>query len=85
VSQADDKGVIMDLSFLLNAELLQKVLDVLAEAGAIVAALLAVIGGLKVLARYTSWEWDDKALDAADALLSKIRDIAAKLIPKGKQ
>jgi hypothetical protein len=38
----------------------------LADLGDIAAAILALIGSLKILARYTKWEWDDKAFAAAE-------------------
>jgi hypothetical protein len=75
----------MDLSFLLNAENLQKLLEVLTQAGVILGALLSILGGLKVLARYTSSEADDKALAAVENLLLKIKNLAANLLPKGKE
>lgn len=72
----------MDLGFLLNPESLQKLLEVLQHAGIILGALLAILGGLKVLARYTSTEADDKALEAVEGVLAKIQSLAAKLLPK---
>ena len=74
----------MDLSFLLNAETLQKVLEVLQHVGNATAALLAILGGLKVFARYTSTEADDKALEAVESVLLKIKELAAKLLPRSK-
>lgn len=74
----------MDLSFLFNADTLQKLLDIAGQAGMIVGALLSVLGGLKVLARYTSTQADDHVLAAIEAVLVKIQDLASKLLPKGK-
>lgn len=71
----------MDLSSLLSLEILQKALSVLADGSVILGALLAILGGLKVLARYTSSEADDKALEAAEGALRKVRDLVAKLLP----
>ena len=34
--------------------------------------VLAALGALKVLARYTPWGWDDKALDYATWLPEKL-------------
>jgi hypothetical protein len=36
------------------------------------AALLMVLGGLKVIARYTPFDWDDKALAVVEAPLTAI-------------
>lgn len=33
----------------------------------IAQAVLAVLGGLKIIARYTPFEWDDKALAALES------------------
>jgi uncharacterized protein YbbC (DUF1343 family) len=59
-------------------DLLGQGLEILAQAGVVVGALLSILGGLKVLARYTSSEADDKALEAIEAFLVKIRDLATK-------
>lgn len=74
----------MDLSFLLNAETLQKLLEIAGQASVVIGALLAILGGLKVMARYTSSEADDKALEAVERVLLKVQDLAAKLLPKRK-
>lgn len=66
---------------LLNSELLQKLLEIVSEASVVIGALLAILGGLKVLARYTSSEADDKALEAVERVLLNIRDLAAKILP----
>lgn len=38
----------------------------------ILTALLAVLGGLKVVARYTKWTWDDKVLSVLEWPLKKL-------------
>lgn len=35
-------------------------IDVLSSVAEVVTSILAIVGGLKVLARYTPWQWDDK-------------------------
>jgi hypothetical protein len=46
---------------------LSKAIDFLTTAGpTILGAVLTALGGLKVIARYTPFEWDDKILDAAE-------------------
>lgn len=37
-----------------------------------ITAALAVIGGLKVFARYTKWTWDDKVLSVLEWPFKKI-------------
>ena len=74
----------MDLSFLLQAESLQKLLEIAGQASVVLGAVLAILGGLKVLARYTSSEADDKALEAVERVLLKAQELAAKLLPKRK-
>lgn len=32
----------------------------------VVVAFLAVLGGLKVMARFTKWSWDDKVLSVLE-------------------
>ena len=46
----------------------------------ILEAVLAAIGALKILSRYTPWKWDDKLFGAAEAPLKKV----AKFFPKKK-
>lgn len=46
----------------------------------ILVGLLAGLGALKAIARYTAWEWDDKALEFIEKPLVLVRD----LIKKGK-
>ncbi len=75
----------MDISALLNADTLSKLLDIGAQVAVIGGAILSILGGLKVLARYTSSEADDKALEAVESVLLKIVELAAKFLPKGKQ
>ncbi len=35
-------------------------MDILTGIADVVTSLLAILGGLRVLARYTPWKWDDK-------------------------
>lgn len=44
-------------------DILHQILD---KGPDVLLALLAVIGGLKVIARYTPFEWDDHALELAE-------------------
>lgn len=37
------------------------------SSGDILSATLMIIGGLKVIARYTPFTWDDKALEVVEA------------------
>lgn len=37
-------------------------------------AVLAVVGGLKLISRYTPWEWDDKVLDKCEAPVRWLMD-----------
>lgn len=47
---------------------LQEVLDFLINDGPkILQALLMVMGGLKIIARYTPFKWDDHIFDAIEA------------------
>lgn len=59
--------------------LLSQGLEILAQAGVVIGALLSILGGLKVLARYTSTEADDKVLEAIEGFLVKVRDLASKV------
>ena len=51
------------------------------DAPRILEACLAVIGGLKVMARYTPWKWDDKLMDKAE---KPVKWVAEKM-PKRKK
>lgn len=59
-------------------DLLGQGLEILAQAGVVIGALLSILGGLKVLARYTHSEADDKVLESIESFLVKIRDLATK-------
>jgi hypothetical protein len=49
-------------------ELLAQILSFLGNEGSdILAGLLMVIGGLKVIAKYTPFKWDDDILNVIDA------------------
>ena len=48
---------------------------VLVQGPVILGALLAIVGGLKVLAGLSPWEWDNKAVAAIDSILQKVRSI----------
>ena len=50
----------------------------LADLGDIAAAVLALLGALKILARYTKWQWDDKAFAAAEKPVKMLVDLLAK-------
>lgn len=47
----------------------------------VVEAILAIIGGMKVLARYTKWKWDDKLFDQAENVAKKAKEV----LPKRKK
>lgn len=59
-------------------DLLDQGLNILAQAGVVIGAVLSILGGLKVLARYTQSEADDKVLESIENFLVKIRDLATK-------
>ena len=51
-------------------DLIYQIVSFLGNEGSdILAALLMVVGGLKVIARYTPFQWDDKVLNTLDAPL----------------
>lgn len=52
-------------------EFLKSIWDFVSKPEALTAAL-AVIGGLKVFARYTKWTWDDKLLSVLEWPFKKI-------------
>jgi hypothetical protein len=58
-----------------------EIMEILEKGSMVLGALLAILGGLKVLARLTKSEWDDKALDAVERILSPI----AALFGRGKK
>lgn len=60
-------------------DLLAKGLELLTQGGVVVGALLAILGGLKVLARYTSSEADDKVLEKVENALIYVRDLLGKV------
>jgi len=41
-------------------------MEYLHDVAQIVEAILVIMGGLKIIARYTKWQWDDKALELAE-------------------
>lgn len=41
-------------------------------------ALLAILGGLKLISRYTPWEWDDKVLGVVEAPLVWVASVFKK-------
>ena len=51
------------------------------EGPRIAEAMLAVLGGMKILARYTPWKWDDKLFDKAEEYAKK----AFSYFPKKKK
>jgi len=42
----------------------------------ILEAVLAILGGLKLISRYTPWKWDDKIFEAAEAPAKKAFEFA---------
>lgn len=46
--------------------MLETIMQVLSYADEALVAILAIVGGLKVFARYTKWTWDDKALETVE-------------------
>lgn len=44
----------------------------------ILQALLSVVGGLKLMSRYTPWAWDDRLLEAVEKPLKRVRAILPK-------
>jgi hypothetical protein len=57
---------------------LSKILELLQQGSYVVGALLAILGGLKLLARLTKAEWDDRVLDAAEKPLRAIQSLLAR-------
>lgn len=51
----------------------------------IVAAIFMVLGGLKVIARYTPFQWDDKALEVAERPIAFLRDFILPKKDEGKK
>lgn len=47
----------------------------------VIEAMLAVLGGMKILSRYTPWKWDDQIFDKAEACVRK----AWNWLPKKKR
>lgn len=56
-------------------EFLEKVPELL-------TALLATLGGLRLLSRYTPWKWDDKAFEAAEKPVKWAAAFVKKYWPK---
>lgn len=56
-------------------------LELLQQGSIVLGAVLAILGGLKVLARYTKTQADDKALEAIEKILQPI----ASLLGRGKK
>jgi len=54
------------------------ILEIIDKAPDILVAFLAIVGGLKLFARYTKWTWDDRALEQAE----RIAKIALSLFKK---
>lgn len=50
----------------------------LRTASDVLAALFMVIGGLKVIARYTPFTWDDKVLETIEKPLKAIANLFGK-------
>ena len=50
------------------------------EGPRIAEACLAVVGGMRILARYTPWKWDDKCFEAVEKWAKK----AVSWLPKKK-
>ena len=60
-------------------------MEILEHLPEILEALLACIGGLKILSRYTPWKWDDKAFDKAEKPVKWAADKAKEYLPKKKK
>lgn len=50
-------------------------MEILSDIGTIAQAVLAIIGGCKIISRYTPWKWDDKIFDKAEGIVKKITSI----------
>jgi len=59
-------------------------MDWLRDAFDIIEAVLACVGGLKVLARYTKTKADDAVLEKIEKPLAKALELARKFKPKRK-
>ncbi len=56
-------------------DLIQQILQYLQPASDIAFAILAVIGGLKVVARYTPWKGDDAFLEKIEKPIQYIANL----------
>jgi hypothetical protein len=54
---------------------LSQILELLSQGYDVAVGLLAGVGALKILARYTPWKWDDKVLAIVEKPLSLLRDL----------
>ena len=55
-----------------------EIMQYLSQGLEVLGGLLMVIGGLKVFARYTKSEWDDKALASIEKPLKSIKQLLGK-------
>lgn len=60
-------------------------MDIIRYAPEALVAFLAVIGGLKVFARYTAWTWDDKALEQAERIAKIALSIFKKKVDQAEK
>lgn len=61
---------------------MEQVLMILSYAPEALGALLMILGGLKILARYTETKADDKVLEAIEKPVKMAKDLADKLKKK---
>jgi len=60
-------------------------MEFLSNVPEIMEAMLAVLGGMRILSRYTPWKWDDKMFEAAEKPVKKVAEVVKQLIPPKKK
>jgi len=65
--------------------MLETIMEIIKYAPEAIGALLMIIGGLKIIAKYTSTTWDDKALEHVERIAKIALSLFKKKIEKTEE